>query len=111
MRATKESTIERNACKRALMELGIRSSKFVTPGDAGYPDRIFWIPGGKPLFIEFKAPGAKPRPLQVFVHEMLRSLGYQVEVCDNEKDTIEIVKAAALEAARLSEKSRKVSKK
>lgn len=101
----KESTIERRACQRVLKELGVRSVKFVTPGDTGYPDRIFWIPGGKPLFIEFKVPGAEPRPKQIYIHELLRKLGYQVEVCDNEEDTVKIVKAATLEATRLSKES------
>ena len=34
-------------------------------------------------FVEVKAPGAKPRPLQERRHEQLRELGFQVSVLDD----------------------------
>ena len=34
-------------------------------------------------FVEVKAPGAKPRPLQERRHEQLRKLGFQVSVLDD----------------------------
>lgn len=100
----KESTIERKTCKLALEQLGVRNVKLVTPGDTGWPDRIFWIPGGRPLLIEFKAPGAAPRPKQLYIHELLRQLGYQIEVHDDPNIAIQSI-ARAVEAARVSEKS------
>ncbi len=57
--------------------------KFVSPGFAGMPDRLVLLPGGKMAFVEVKAPGKKPRPLQVKRHGMLRSLGFQVFVLDD----------------------------
>lgn len=33
--------------------------------------------------VEIKAPGEKPRPLQLSRHRMLRSLGFQVYVLDD----------------------------
>lgn len=56
--------------------------KFVSPGFDGMPDRIVLLPGGRIGFVEVKAPGKKPRPLQVARHGMLRRLGFRVYVLD-----------------------------
>ena len=56
--------------------------KFVSPGFAGMPDRLVLLPGGVFAFAELKAPGMKPRALQVARHEMLRRLGFKVYVID-----------------------------
>lgn len=45
-----------------------------------YPDRLFFVPGGRPLVVEFKIPGEAPRPQQTERIEMLRALGYRVVV-------------------------------
>lgn len=50
---------------------------------AGWPDVIFLIPGGSPVFIEFKAPGKKPTAKQVHRHGQLREGGYEVRVYDD----------------------------
>lgn len=87
----KESEIEKRVVDLAWDHLGILGTKLVMSGNTGYPDRIFWIPGGKTLLIEFKSPGEKPTPKQKHVHETLRSLGYKVEVHDNVADAFEAV--------------------
>ena len=56
--------------------------KFVSPGYDGMPDRIVLLPGGHIGFVEVKAPGEKPRPLQEARHELLRRLGFKVYVLD-----------------------------
>lgn len=56
--------------------------KWVAPGFDGVPDRIAMFPGGKIAFVEVKAPGEKPRPLQRARHELLRKLGFRVYVLD-----------------------------
>lgn len=56
--------------------------KFVSPSFAGMPDRLLLLPDGKISFVETKAPGQKPRPIQVKRHEMLRKLGFKVFVLD-----------------------------
>lgn len=56
--------------------------KFVSPSFAGMPDRLILMPGGMMAFAELKAPGMKPRALQVARHEMLRRLGFRVYVID-----------------------------
>ena len=56
--------------------------KFVSPGFAGMPDRLVLLPDGVLAFAELKAPGMKPRALQLARHEMLKRLGFKVYVID-----------------------------
>jgi hypothetical protein len=49
------------------------------------PDRIILLPGGHLGFVEAKAPGEKPRPLQLARHRLLRGLGFRVYVLDDER--------------------------
>ena len=60
--------------------------KFVSPSFTGMPDRLILLPDGKVAFVEVKAPGQKPRPLQVKRHAMLRKLGFKVFVLDAASD-------------------------
>ena len=57
--------------------------KFVSPGFDGMPDRLVLLPFGRFAFVEVKAPGEKPRPLQLARHGMLQKLGYRVYVLDD----------------------------
>lgn len=57
--------------------------KFVSPSFSGMPDRLVLLPDGKIAFVEVKAPGQKPRPLQNSRHAMLRKMGFPVFVLDN----------------------------
>lgn len=68
----------------AVQAMGGMALKFVSPGFDGMPDRILLLPGGRIAFVEVKAPGRKPRPLQLVRHAMLRRLGFQVYVLDDE---------------------------
>ena len=47
------------------------------------PDRIVLMPGGKLGFVEIKAPGKKPRPVQARRIEQLKRLGFKVYVLDS----------------------------
>ena len=67
---------------RAVRDAGGLALKFVSPGMAGVPDRLLLFPGGRLAFCEVKAPGEKPRPLQVHRLEQLRALGFKVYVVD-----------------------------
>lgn len=76
-----EKQIEQKLMLMAKSRGGI-APKFVSPSFAGMPDRLILLPGGLMAFAELKAPGMKPRPLQVTRHEMLRRLGFKVYVID-----------------------------
>ncbi len=45
-----------------------------TSGTSGWPDRIVILPGSRIGFVEVKAPGKVPRPLQVKRHKQIRAL-------------------------------------
>lgn len=66
----------------ATAKAGGKALKFVSPSFAGMPDRLVLLCDGKCGFVEVKAPGQKPRPLQLKRHAMLRRMGYLVFVLD-----------------------------
>ena len=87
----REKVIEQRLVK-AVREKGGMCPKFVSPGFSGMPDRIVLMPGGRMAFVEVKAPGLKPRPLQVTRHEELRRLGFSVFVLDCPEQVPEILR-------------------
>lgn len=74
-----------------VKKIGGLALKFVSPGYDGVPDRIVLLPGGKIGFVEVKAPGEKPRPLQLARYRLLRRLGFKVFVLDNPQQIGEII--------------------
>ena len=77
----REKTIEKKLVI-AIKDMGGIAPKFMSPGLDGMPDRIVLLPGGRMGFVEVKAPGKVPCPLQEVRHRMLRRLGFQVYVLD-----------------------------
>ena len=77
----REKSIEQ-ALVKAVKAAGGICPKFVSPGFDGMPDRLVILPGGTVGFVEVKAPGKKPRPLQDSRHRLLRELGFRVYVVD-----------------------------
>ena len=49
----------------------------------GIPDRLVLLPGGKCIFIELKAPGERPRKIQLKRMQQLRVLGFKTYVVDS----------------------------
>lgn len=78
----REKTIEKKLVQAVKKEGGM-CPKLVSPGTDGMPDRMVLLPEARIGFVEVKAPGAKPRPLQERRHEQLRELGFQVSVLDD----------------------------
>ena len=80
----REKSIEQ---KLSLMvkKRGGSCPKWVSPGFDGVPDRIVLLPEGCVAFVEVKAPGKKPRPLQIARHKLLTRLGFKVYVLDAEE--------------------------
>ena len=78
----REKQIENKLATEAK-KLGGIALKFVSPSFDGMPDRLVLIPDGRVAFVELKAPGKTPRPLQLARHRLLRSLGFRVYVIDS----------------------------
>ena len=69
----------------AIKNMGGIAPKFTSPGFDGMPDRLVLLPDGHMAFVEVKAPGEKPRPLQLARHKLLRRLGFKVYILDDEQ--------------------------
>lgn len=80
----REKDIEQKLVK-AVKAVGGLCLKFVSPGTNGVPDRIILIAFGKIAFVEVKAPGAKPRPMQRLRIKQIQDLGFKVYVLDDER--------------------------
>lgn len=78
----REKIIEQQLVK-AVKSRGGMCPKFTSPGMDGMPDRLVLLPQGCIGFVEVKAPGKKPRPLQIYRHKQLRQLGLRVYVLDH----------------------------
>jgi len=77
-----EKQIEQKLVKATKAAGGV-CPKLVCPGFDGMPDRMVLLPGCHIGFVEVKAPGKNPRPLQTHRHKLLRSLGFPVFVLDD----------------------------
>ena len=86
----KEATIERKLVSAAKLRGG-SCPKWVSPGYDGVPDRIVLLQGGKIGFVEVKALGKKPRPLQTARHKTLMKLGFRVFVIDSPEQIGEVL--------------------
>lgn len=75
-----EAQVERYL-KKEIEKLGGYCWKFVSPGAAGVPDRIILLPGGRVVFAELKAPGQKPKKIQVKIQDGIREMGLPVFGC------------------------------
>ncbi len=79
-----EKEIEK-ALVRSVKTVGGMCLKFVCPGMDGVPDRLVLLPKGKAAFVELKAPGKKPRALQIKRMKQLSALGFPCFVIDGKE--------------------------
>ena len=86
----REKQIE-HALVMAVKAAGGMCPKLVSPGTDGMPDRMILLPKGHIGFVEVKAPGKKPRPLQERRHKQMRKLGFKVFILDGRKQIPEIL--------------------
>lgn len=78
--------IEKDIENRLVLQvekIGGQALKFEVPGKAGMPDRLILVPGGSIIFVEVKAPGEKPRPLQKKRMRDLEEMGFKTRVVDS----------------------------
>ena len=78
----REKQIEQKLVKAVKAEGGM-CPKLISPGTDGMPDRMVLLPEARIGFVEVKAPGQNPRPLQERRHAQLRDLGFMVFVLDD----------------------------
>lgn len=83
-----EAVLERK-CVAKARGAGVLVSKLTDP--TGAPDRCFWLPGGRPLLVEFKDPAGKATELQQKYQEMFRAAGYDVAVVRTQEEFEEAV--------------------
>lgn len=85
-----EKAVELPVVKRAEAA-GFFVRKVEWPGRKGAPDRVFSREDRGTVWIEFKAPGEKPRRSQIIEHDRMRAAGMEVHVCDDIADALEIL--------------------
>ena len=79
----REKSIEKKLVAAVKSRGGI-CPKWVSPGLDGVPDRLVFLPGRHFGMVEVKAPGEKPRALQVSRHRLLAKLGFPTYILDGE---------------------------
>nr|DAJ14055.1 MAG TPA: Nuclease [Siphoviridae sp. ctV7v5] len=65
---------------REVKKIGGTSFKFISPGNAGVPDRIVILPSGKVVFVELKTDKGKLTKLQEVQIKKISNLGADARV-------------------------------
>lgn len=65
---------------REVKKIGGVSFKFISPGNAGVPDRIVMLPNGKVVFVELKTDKGKLTKLQEVQIKKISNLGADARV-------------------------------
>lgn len=101
---------QRDPVLKFAKSLGVTTIRlYFGPGmQTGWPDDLFLIPGGTPLFLEAKAPGKKPTPKQKQKIKLLEDAGYDVGWYDNKDEACEAI-SRALEAALVPDTGERLS--
>lgn len=79
---TSEKVFERELSKY-VDDSGGMTVKLLSQFIKGLPDRMFLLPGGVVVFVEFKSTGKKPTKIQNYIHARIRALGFLVYVVDS----------------------------
>lgn len=75
----RESEIEK-ILLREVKAAGGKAYKWVSPGNAGVPDRIVIFPDKQPIFVELKTDSGRVTPLQDIQMMKLAQLGQKVTI-------------------------------
>ena len=79
---TSEKVFERTLSKYVNDKGGI-AVKLLSQFVNGLPDRMYLLPGGRALFVEFKSTGKKPTRIQEHIIDRIRKVGFTVLVVDS----------------------------
>ena len=85
-----EKTVEKKLVD-GVRRLGGKAFKWVSPGNAGVPDRIVILPKGRIIFVELKTDTGRVSPVQKITINLLTGLGCDVRVVRGEKGVIEFL--------------------
>lgn len=88
----REKVVEQKLVSEVKKRGGI-CPKWVSPSFAGVPDRLVFLPNGNFGLVEVKAPGEKPRKLQISRHRLFERLGFKVHVLDRIEKIGEVLDA------------------
>lgn len=77
---------------REIKELGGLCYKWISPGNAGVPDRIVLLPNRPVMFIELKTDKGKLSRLQEVQIKKLRTINDQVYILHGLKEVKEFIK-------------------
>ena len=80
--------------RKELRALGCLFFKFVSPGNAGVPDRLVVMPDGRVVFVELKREDGILSPQQTRQIARLRAQGCDVRVLWGPLDALEFVQWA-----------------
>jgi len=88
---TPEQKVQRAVCRYAVSLGFLPKRNFMGPGvQTGWPDTEIFMPGGRLLLVEFKAPPTKKKPkkkqptkIQQWRIDQVLALGFDVIVCDD----------------------------
>lgn len=108
-RGRREKRIETNVNKKALQTLRVPNIplKLLLGAETGWPDRLYLLGCGQVLFVEYKDPDeGEVAPKQVYMITMLKEMGYNVQIHDNEQQALKAIESAKVDAARLPKEGR-----
>lgn len=86
---TSEKVFERELSKFVEGKEGM-AVKLLSQFIKGLPDRMFLLPGGIVIFVEFKSTGKKPTKIQEYIHLKIQSLKFPVYVVDSAESFNEV---------------------
>lgn len=99
--------LEAEVVADALKLYQVPSIKLKPGAQTGWPDQLFFIPGGRSLLIEFKWPGYEMAPRQYYIHKMLKGLGYDVELHTRKDEALRAIERAKELGAKELSKGRR----
>jgi len=88
-----EKTHVEAPCNRVAKSMGLEQVKMNPMYSAGWPDRMYLVPGGRPLMIEYKVPGKSTSALQDVRIKYLKENGYDVHVIDTKEEGIALIRS------------------